>query len=64
MAIVGCISLYFLFDSTPDQIQESQNIKHIFLKTVGMTVCSGILGGCLFDIRGLIKHSMKDNYNQ
>ncbi len=62
--IVGCILLYILFDSTSDQIQESQNIKHIFLRAAGMMICSGILGGCLYDIRGLIKHSIKNNFNK
>lgn len=35
----------------------------IFLLTAGMMLCCGALGGCLYDIRGLIKHSAEDDFD-
>ena len=29
-----------------------------------MMACCGVLGGCLYDIRGLIKHSINEDFEQ
>ena len=34
----------------------------IFLYTCGMMICCGIIGGSLYDIRGLIKHSIDADF--
>lgn len=35
----------------------------IFLYTCGMMICCGTIGGSLYDIRGLIKHSTKNDFD-
>ena len=37
--------------------------KFLFLYTVGMMVCCGTIGGSLYDIRGLIKHSALGDFD-
>lgn len=39
-----------------------QNSGVVFLFTCGMMVCCGTIGGSLYDIRGLIKHSTHDDF--
>jgi hypothetical protein len=36
----------------------------IFIITAAMMASCGILGGCLYDIRGLIKHSIDEDFEQ
>ena len=37
--------------------------RHLFLYSVGMMVCCGTIGGSLYDIRGLIKHSALGDFD-
>jgi hypothetical protein len=37
--------------------------KLIFIFTAAMMAGCGVLGGCLYDIRGLIKHSIEKNFD-
>lgn len=39
-----------------------QNSGILFLFTCGMMICCGTIGGSLYDIRGLIKHSTHDDF--
>jgi hypothetical protein len=36
-------------------------IRLLFVMTMAMTLCCGALGGCLFNMRGLIKHALEKN---
>jgi len=36
----------------------------VFLFTCGMMICCGTIGGSLYDIRGLIKHSTHNDFDQ
>jgi hypothetical protein len=38
--------------------------RRVFIFTAAMMAWSGVLGGCLFDIRGLIKHSIAEDYDR
>jgi hypothetical protein len=38
------------------------NSNVLFLYTCGMMICCGTIGGSLYDIRGLIKHSTHDDF--
>ncbi len=38
--------------------------RRIFIFTALMMACCGVLGGCLYDIRGLIKHSINEDFEQ
>jgi hypothetical protein len=38
-------------------------IRLLFVMTMGMTLCCGALGGCLFDMRGLTKHALEKNFD-
>ena len=38
-------------------------IRNLFVMTMGMTLCCGALGGCLYDMRGLIKHSAAGDFD-
>lgn len=46
---------------TQDEFLE-QNSGILFLFTCGMMICCGTIGGSLYDIRGLIKHSTHDDF--
>jgi hypothetical protein len=35
----------------------------LFLSTCGMMICCGVIGGSLYDIRGLIKHSTHNDFD-
>ena len=35
----------------------------LFLYTCGMMICCGTIGGSLYDIRGLIKHSTNNDFD-
>jgi len=37
-------------------------IRLLFVMTMAMTLCCGALGGCLFNMRGLIKHALEKNF--
>jgi len=37
--------------------------KLIFIFTAAMMASCGVLGGCLYDIRGLIKHSIEEDFD-
>jgi len=43
-----------------DFLEQSTGI--LFLFTCGMMICCGTIGGSLYDIRGLIKHSTHDDF--
>ena len=38
--------------------------RRIFIFTAAMMAGCGVLGGCLYDIRGLIKHSINEDFEQ
>ena len=38
--------------------------RRVFISTAAMMALCGVLGGCLYDIRALIKHSMQQDYEQ
>ena len=38
-------------------------MKSVFVMTIAMTLCCGALGGCLFNMRGLIKHALEKNFD-
>jgi hypothetical protein len=44
-----------------DFIEQSSSL--LFLFTCGMMVCCGTIGGSLYDIRGLIKHSTHNDFD-
>lgn len=44
-----------------DQFMEMRG-RELFLFTCGMMVCCGTIGGSLYDVRGLIKHSTHDDF--
>jgi hypothetical protein len=44
-----------------EYLEESSHL--LFLFTCGMMVCCGTIGGSLYDIRGLIKHSTKNDFD-
>lgn len=46
---------------TQEQFLE-QSSSVLFLFTCGMMICCGTIGGSLYDIRGLIKHSTHDDF--
>lgn len=37
--------------------------RRVFIFTAAMMACCGVLGGCPFDIRGLINHSILEDYD-
>lgn len=37
--------------------------QEVFLLTAGIMLCCGVLGGCLYDIRGLVKHSAENDFD-
>ena len=39
-----------------------QHTRYVFLYILGMMISCGMLGGSLYDIRGLIKHSANNDY--
>ncbi len=49
---------------TPEQLAEfmDRHKRHVFLHIMGMMISCGLLGGSLYDIRGLIKHSAENDY--
>jgi len=47
-----------------DGSQVERGTGILFLYTCGMMVCCGMIGGSLYDIRGLIKHSMHDDFER
>lgn len=49
---------------TPEELAEfmDQHKRHVFLHIMGMMTACGLLGGSLYDIRGLIKHSADNDY--
>lgn len=48
---------------TPPEEFLEQSSSLLFLFTCGMMVCCGTIGGSLYDIRGLIKHSTKNDFD-
>jgi len=51
-----------------DQIPQAEKerfeaIRSLFVMTMGMTLFCGALGGCLFDMRGLIKHESEKDFD-
>ncbi len=58
--IITCFFFYFLFISTPyitNTMNTDFNVLDLFMKTAGMMLCAGTLGGSLYDLRGLMKHT-------
>jgi hypothetical protein len=47
----------------PVEVFLEQRSGEIFLYTCGMMICCGTIGGSLYDIRGLIKHSTKNDFD-
>ena len=41
-----------------------QNTSVLFLYTCGMMLCCGTIGGSLYDIRGLMKHSTSNDFDR
>jgi len=39
-------------------------MRLLFVMTMGRTLCCGALGGCLFNMRGLIKHALEKNFDR
>lgn len=35
-----------------------------FIATMAVMFCAGVLGGCLYNVRGLIKHSQRGDFDQ
>ena len=55
-----------LVDKNEEEKKEKERfeaIRDLFVMTMGMTLCCGALGGCLFDMRGLIQHSTHGGKN-
>ena len=57
--IVASITLALLIDN----VESVKKDRAIFLYTCGMMLSCGVLGGSLYDIRGLIKHSSMGNFD-
>ena len=49
---------------TAEELAEFMDLhkRHVFLHIMGMMTACGLLGGSLYDIRGLIKHSADNDY--
>jgi hypothetical protein len=67
VVLVGMVSLgvlFCLFFQIPDIEKPGfENLRYFFIITMAMTLCCGSLGGCLFDLRGLIHHSSVEDFN-
>ncbi len=69
--VVAAIGLGLLMLNVPHQPSElttneflEQRRGELFLFTCGMMICCGTIGGSLYDIRGLIKHSTNDDFEE
>jgi hypothetical protein len=67
--VAAAAALGFLMLRVPVRPQEAalesfleQSSGILFLFTCGMMICCGTIGGSLYDIRGLIKHSTHDDF--
>jgi hypothetical protein len=48
--------------SATEEAAHFHALQHLFVMTLGMTLCCGALGGCLFNMRGLIKHTSEKDF--
>jgi hypothetical protein len=67
----GMLVLLILHVPAPEGLTAEQftvfvnrNGRHVFLFIMGMMISCGLLGGSLYDIRGLIKHSAHNDYKR
>ncbi len=59
---IACV-MAVLIHNIPEKDDSGNNYQRsIFIYAAAMMSCCGVLGGCLFDIRGLIKHSIEEDY--
>ncbi|MBM2846009.1 MAG: hypothetical protein HW407_1321 [Bacteroidetes bacterium] len=49
-------------DQQPDSPGSTGNQGLLLATTTGVMFLAGIIGGCLYNLRGLIKHSVDDDY--
>jgi hypothetical protein len=74
MAVAAVVTLFLLFahiphvmeGNVPDVQRTRENFEQVqalFIMTMGMMLCCGALGGCLFDMRGLIQHSANSDFD-
>lgn len=65
-AIGLALSMYHVPHRPPEMEREpflEEFSPVLFLYTCAMMVCCGVIGGALYDIRGLIKHSTKNDFD-
>ena len=67
--VFGALGLALLMLNVPPRepgVPREELLEHssgvLFLFTCGMMICCGTIGGSLYDIRGLIKHSTHDDF--
>ena len=61
---VACVMAVLIHHIPEKDDSKNDYQRSIFVYTAAMMSCCGVLGGCLFDIRGLIKHSILEDYEQ
>ena len=61
VAILGLISLLAYSSELPEPSSQS-DLGRAFIMTLGLMFSAGAMGGCLYNFRGLTKHSAEEDY--
>jgi len=68
ISIVAIILFTYLVSGIPskkENIPLSGDLeKKIFIMTVSVMVVAGVIGGCLYNYRGIIKHTSENDYDE